>query len=65
MDTTSSIRPENYSECSGRMSLMATSAASRPRAINALPTRGVLFLVEHVPLPAEIGLEPAAKSPGG
>jgi hypothetical protein len=47
------------------MSLMATSAASRPRAINALPTRGVLFLVEHVPLPAEIGLEPAAKSPGG
>ena len=42
--------------------LIATSAASRPRAIRMRPMRGVLLRgVEGVPAAAEIGLEPAGE----
>ena len=45
MDTTSSIQTRKLFRVFGpNVVVMATSAASRPRAINALPTRGVLFL---------------------
>ena len=39
--------------------LIATSAASRPCAISTRPMRGMLLRGSKVPLPVEIGFEPA------
>ncbi len=42
--------------------LIATSVASRPRAMSTRPIRGMLFrAIERVPAPSDIGLEPGGK----
>ena len=40
---------------------IATSVASRPRAIRMRPMRGLLWRVERVPAVAEVHLEPGAE----